>query len=114
MFAFINTTVPFRNLKLVGDSIIGVLLLRRHVRILEFAVKVHWDSGGKSGRCPSIKPWSVAGQSFQIMLLVLQNSTSLHTLQLHCVEIKPSHQAVILSIPTLKTLISRHLLSCSS
>jgi len=39
------------------------------------------------------------------MLSVLQTSTSLHTLQLLHVEVKPSHQLSILSIPTLKALV---------
>jgi len=107
MFAFVTTNAPFRYLKLVGDSVSGLLSLRRHAHVLASATKVHWDSGGgKLWRPPtSINLWTIAGQSFQFMLSVLHKSTSLHTLQLVGAKLNPSHQLVILSIPTLKTLM---------
>jgi len=105
MFAFINTNAPFRNLELKGDSIFYLLSLRRHARVLASATTVCWRRKyfPPSDKYP--ERWTVAGQSFRFMLSVLQTSTSLHTLQLAHVEVKPSHQRSILSIPTLKELI---------
>jgi len=103
LFAFINTNAPFRNLSLRGGSISSLLSLRRHARVLASATKVRWSSGSIWRPTPT-KPWTVVGQSFRFMLSVLQTSTPLHTLQLLDVELKPSHQLSILSIPTLKRL----------
>jgi hypothetical protein len=105
MFAFINTNAPFRTLKLIGNSVLGLLSLRRHARMLAFATKVHWSSGGSLWHRRSTRPWTVTGQSIRFVLSVLQTSTSLRTLRLSGVEVKPPHQLVILSIPTLKKLI---------
>lgn len=106
MFAFVNANTPFRDLKLMGDSVLDLLSLRRHTRVLASATKVEWNSGVKSWRPPiSTKRWTVVGLSFRFMLSALQTSTSLRTLQLVGVKVKPSHQLMILSTPTLKTLI---------
>ena len=103
MFTFINTNAPFRNLELKGDRVLDLLSLRRHARVLASATTVRWQR--KYWPPSSTKRWTVVGQSFRFMLSVLQTSTSLHTLQLVHVEVKPSHQLFILSIPTLKELI---------
>jgi hypothetical protein len=89
----------------VGDTLEGLLSLRRHVRILAFAVKVRWDSGEKWWHYRPTKPWSVVDQSCQFILSALQTSTCLHTLHLQCINVHPPHQPLILSIPTLKTLV---------
>jgi hypothetical protein len=107
MFAFVNTYAPFRDLKVMGDTLEGLIFLRRHVHVLEFAVKVQWDSRGKLWCLPSSQ-LDVVGQSFQFMVSVLQKSTCLRTLQLNCVNVDPFHQPLILSIPTLKELILKN------
>jgi len=82
---------------------LDLLSLRRHARVLASATTVRWQR--KYWPPPSsAKRWTVVGQSLRFMLSVLQTSTSLHTLQLVHVEVKPSHQLFILSIPTLKEL----------
>ena len=93
---------------MAGDNISGLLSLRRHARVLSCATKVQLspeDNKPWRRRCWSTRPWTVVGQSFHFMLSVLRASTCLRTLQLVSVEVKPCHQLVILSIPTLKSLV---------
>lgn len=94
---------------MVGGSVSGLRSLRRHARVLSFAAKVQWSPGENNKLWRrlwySTRPWIVVGQAFHVMLSVLQTSISLRTLQLVYVEVKPPHQLVILSIPTLKSLI---------
>jgi hypothetical protein len=108
LFAFINTNAPFRNLNLKGGRISELLLLHHHARVLASAAAVCWGSRPPFWHRGSTHPWTVKGQSFRFMLSVLQTSTSLHTLQLAHVKVKPAQQLLILSIPTLKTLILEH------
>ena len=99
----------------MGGSILALLSLRHHARVLAFAARVQYRFSGKKFwrrrdqfTWPWTWPWTVAGQSFQFTLSVLQTSTSLRILHLVYAELKPSHQLVILSIPNLKSLILEH------
>jgi len=112
MFTFINMSVPFRDLTVVGGSASALLSLRHHARVLAFAGRVQYRFSRKKFwrrqdqfTWPWTRPWTVAGQSFQFTLSVLQTSTSLRILHLVYAELKPSHQLVILSIPTLNSLV---------
>lgn len=109
LFAFININVPFRDVNVVGGNVSGLRSLRRHARVLSFAAKVQWSPGERNKPWRrlwySTRPWTVVGQAFHFILLVLQTSTSLRTLQLVYVELKSSHQLVMLTIAALKSLV---------
>jgi len=107
MFAFINTKVPFRKLKLTKSGISELSSLYRHSRVLAFANEAHWnpEPEQRGGRHHSTKGWTVVGLSMRLVLSTLQTSSSLRLFEIQCLKVCSSHQRIILSIPTLRTLV---------
>lgn len=105
MLAFINTTAPFRTLKLTRGGLSELILLRRYSHVLAFTNEIHWKSGQERACQSSASASTVVGQSFRILLSALQTSSSLRLFEIYRLNVSSSHQRIILSIPTLRELI---------
>jgi hypothetical protein len=106
MFAFINMKAPFRNLRLTRGGTWELISLHRHARVLAFASEVYWNPGNRRmGSHHSANPLSVPGQSIRIVLSTLQTSSTLRLFEICHLKVSPSHQRIILSVPTLRELI---------
>jgi len=107
MFAFINTEAPFRKLKLTKNGLSELNSLYRYSRVLAFATEVHWKPKfeKRRGRHHSTNGLTMVGLSMQLILPILQTSSSLRLFEIHRLKVCPSHQRIILSVPTLRELV---------
>ena len=107
MFAFINTKAPFRKLKLTNSGFLELNSLYRYSRVLALANEVHWNpkSEKRRGRHHSTNGWNMVGLSMRLVLPILQTSSSLRLFEIHRLKVSPSHQRIILSVPTLRELV---------
>ena len=107
MFAFINTKAPFRKLNLTKSGILELSSLYRHSRVLAFANEVHWNPKPEQRRSRhySTNGWTMIGLSIRLVLPALQISSSLRLFEIHRLKVFPSHQRIILSVPTLRELV---------
>jgi hypothetical protein len=105
LFSLLNSKAPFLTLKLKAEGFLNLVRLHRYSRVLLSAGEVHWQGSQKqSRRKRSANPLTVVGHASRFMFSILSTSTTLRSLRLFRVEVSPSHQMAIVSIPTLRDL----------
>ena len=105
LFRLLNAKASFLVLKLNAEGFRNFAQLYRHSRTLLFANEVHWQGSKRHyRRRRSANPLTLAGHASRFIFSMLSTSTALRSLRLFRVEVSPSHQKVIVSVPTLRDL----------